>query len=421
MKLSFGVLLGSLAFTGFVACGGASTTTADGDSSLAGGPGTGASDSGGSSSTGGSSAGGTGTGGTGTGGTGTGGTQVLTCEGDGDCEALNDTCNVGACVAGKCKPVAANDFASCDDGLYCTEGDICFQGACVGNSKACADFDACNAGVCDEAQGGCVPVPANDGSLCDDGKYCTETDTCDGGQCVGAGSPCNATGGECQVASCDEDNDTCGFVAGNNGASCDDGNGCTSGTKCNNGACGGATSTITACGADDQCCPAGCAADADCLYWKSGVQQNVPVTDLAGWTECYSETYTTTTALSSVLAACSKANLMLACRPVGSATLTLAAMAPRADVLFECGTTANCTKQSNGVGWYYSSGYSWGFAPGGEAVNRDSCDYNEGAQTNADKRLCWHTQSSSISSGYRCGNNDLNGGTSWERIIYQAD
>ena len=111
----------------------------------------------------------------------------------------------------------------------------------------------------------------------------------------------------------------------------------------------------------------------------------------------------------------------MACKPTANANFTLLAMAPRVDVLFDCGTQTNCTKQSNGVGWYYSDIYSWGFAPGGEPVNRNSCDDNAGAQTLPGLRLCWHTSAGNINSGYRCGSNDLNGNATWQRFVYQAD
>ena len=111
----------------------------------------------------------------------------------------------------------------------------------------------------------------------------------------------------------------------------------------------------------------------------------------------------------------------MACRPTGAATYTLLAMGPRLDVLFDCGSQNNCTEQSNGVGWYYSTSYSWGFAPGGQSVNRSSCDYNDGSQQSPELRMCWHTGGGNINQGYRCGANDLNGGFNWERVVYEAD
>jgi hypothetical protein len=69
----------------------------------------------------------------------------------------------------------------------------------------------------------------------------------------------------------------------------------------------------------------------------------------------------------------------------------------------------------------FDESYSWGFAPGNQAVNRFSCDYNDGSQLLPDQRLCWHTGNNLINSGYRCGSNDLNGAFNWERVVYEAD
>ena len=60
-------------------------------------------------------------------------------------------------------------------------------------------------------------------------------------------------------------------------------------------------------------------------------------------------------------------------------------------------------------------------ASNSQAVNRNSCDYNDGFQQLPDQRMCWHTGGNNISSGYRCGSNDLNGAFNWERVIFEAD
>jgi hypothetical protein len=310
-------------------------------------------------------------------------------------------CSQGQCKAGACTSVPKNDGQTCDDAKFCTINDHCLGGGCVGDPNPCAPpSNACMIGVCNENAKSCVVTIGNDGSPCDDGNFCTGGEKCASGQCVG-GQPAN------------------------NGVACDDKNGCTGGTTCINGTCGGPTSQITTCSSGDACCPAGCSlnSDADCLYWQSGVQQNVPEATLQGWSKCFTGTYADNSpTLSSLLQQCNKANLLMACRQVGQPSWKLVAMAPRADVLFDCGMQNNCTKQSNGVGWYYSDSYSWGFAPGGEAVNRNSCDYDSGlGQTSPDQRLCWHSSAQSINNGYRCGNNQLNGDSGWERAVYQAD
>jgi len=149
----------------------------------------------------------------------------------------------------------------------------------------------------------------------------------------------------------------------------------------------------------------------------SGIRQDVPEADLVGWTECYREVYgSTTTPVSTVATACDGSHIMMACRPVGAPNLSLAAYAPRADVLMDT-ARADTTHEANGVGWYFNNDWSWGFAPVGAEVRRNSCDINPG-----DQRLCWHTSAGRMSGGYRCGaNTGLNGSTGWERIAYTAD
>ena len=459
---------------------------------------------------------------------------VIGCTTADDCAAFEEACSAGACVNGTCEKLPANEFGSCDDGLFCTENDVCQAGVCVGGTALfCPSLGSCFIGVCDEAlqtcknvpgndgaqceddnpctyagtcnsgvcsqgppvscsvfdsqctkgvcdpvlgckavpfnQGGpcddgqgspcstgmctdgqCGSIPTNEGGFCDDGLYCTIEDECSAGTCQGVPNTCAAPGDVCMVGSCNEATDTCVAVPGNNGAACDDGNdctagetcsagtcvggqpaneggvcdddeGCTAGTTCANGICTNATSTITTCGDGDACCPPGCdGLDGDCLYWEEGVQENVPQAALVGWELCHSDFYDGFSPLPTVLQSCNKPKLLMACRPTNSPTLTLVAMAPRADVLFDCGQQMNCANQANGVGWYYDEEWSWGFAPGGQPVNRFSCDFNEGNQSLPHLRMCWHTSGNSISGGYRCGNTTPFG-SDWQRLVFEAD
>jgi hypothetical protein len=109
---------------------------------------------------------------------------------------------------------------------------------------------------------------------------------------------------------------------------------------------------------------------------------------------------------------------MLACRQVGSDTFKLLAHAPREDVLFFTGTS-NTAHDANGVGWYYSDSYSWGFAKQGDPLKRGSCDTES---INPTQRLCWHTSNGNLSGGWRCGSaTSLNGSATWERVVLHAD
>ena len=157
-------------------------------------------------------------------------------------------------------------------------------------------------------------------------------------------------------------------------------------------------------------------------YIPVGPQTNVEVATVTGggWSECYSSTYGSTgQSVASILKGCNNGDsLMLAAREIGSDTFLVLAQALRADVLFDTGRS-NVTHNANGTEWYFSDNYSWGFAPGGETVTRNSCDTtNRGSGD----RLCWHTRAGNINGGWRAGSNTgLNSSDAFERVIYTAN
>ncbi|MBI4517044.1 MAG: hypothetical protein HY699_14645 [Deltaproteobacteria bacterium] len=137
--------------------------------------------------------------------------------------ALIDPCSPpGNCnpLTGLCAPPPPlADGTDCSDGTFCNGADKCSAGACTAHAG-----DPCSSGaecqnVCNESLGNCV---APDNSPCDDGLFCTLTDACGGGLCLGGGDPC-AGGPECANA-CDEANNSCN-VTGGTGCT-DDGNPC---------------------------------------------------------------------------------------------------------------------------------------------------------------------------------------------------
>ena len=120
----------------------------------------------------------------------------------------------------------------------------------------------------------------------------------------------------------------------------------------------------------------------------SGVQFNLNPHLLPGrWPLCYNGTYADTAnsaIVSTILSSRNQPKLLLGCRPINNINLTIAAMGSRSDVLYNCGNIRNCTNIANGVGWYFSTSYSWGFVEGNDRVTQSSCDI---ASTNVAYRL----------------------------------
>lgn len=135
---------------------------------------------------------------------------------------------------------------ACDDGLYCTTGDVCDGlGGCAGTPRSCSDSLTCTTDTCDEAGDRCTSTvtsgcliggtcqaegaanpmnacllctsadsrttwsPARSGTTCSDGLYCTTTDRCNGaGMCAGSARSCSDMLA-CTGDFCDEAADRC--------------------------------------------------------------------------------------------------------------------------------------------------------------------------------------------------------------------
>lgn len=178
--------------------------------------------------------------------------------------AIDDTCVAAGTVnpdngCEACRPlVDPTDWSplaagtACDDGLFCTTGDVCRAGACVGEARDCSDGLSCTLDACDDVadectndvdmgssctiDGACVANgarnPTNDcevcdsaadatdwspvaaGSACTDGAFCTTGDACDGaGACTGSPRDCD-DGLGCTTDACDETADACTSTLG---------------------------------------------------------------------------------------------------------------------------------------------------------------------------------------------------------------
>ncbi len=146
-------------------------------------------------------------------------------------ECLQATCDP---VTGQCGTGPDNENYLCDDGNGCTVGETCQAGECAGGGQVnCADDNPCTEDFC-EAGAGCVHV--NTKLTCQDGDACTVGDACLDGACVpGPAKSCDDSN-PCTGDSCDPQT---GCVHQLLTADCDDGNPCTTGDQCVNGVCTG--------------------------------------------------------------------------------------------------------------------------------------------------------------------------------------
>ena len=162
----------------------------------------------------------------------------------------DDSCNdeTNACVN-------TNNTSPCDDNLFCTTGDTCSDGTCSGPATDCGDANVCTDDSCNETTDACVN--AANVEPCDDGLFCTTSDTCTGGSCLGSLLDCGDDN-LCTNDSCDDDANTC--VNTNNTIPCDDGLFCTNGDTCADGAC---VTPARNCGDSNACTDDSCDEDAN--------------------------------------------------------------------------------------------------------------------------------------------------------------
>ncbi|MFZ5443528.1 MAG: hypothetical protein ACOZQL_26210 [Myxococcota bacterium] len=156
------------------------------------------------------------------------------------CASLDSTCAVGACdeAAGACRANPRNEGSACNDGRYCTENDTCVAGTCTGALRDCSSLSgACTRGTCDDTTQRCRATPANEGQDCDDGAFCTTGDRCTAGACVGSPRSCAQLTTGCALGVCDEAADACASQPQREGQPCDDGQRCLVGEVCRAGAC----------------------------------------------------------------------------------------------------------------------------------------------------------------------------------------
>ncbi len=318
------------------------------------------------STSGGGNTGGGGTGGQGGGEGGSSGPCAIDCS-----QIQTPMCQVAQCNAqsGQCEVVAEADGTGCDDDVFCTVDDACAAGICVGgpdndcgiappecaevtcdeqsqscstqglaNGTACTPVDLCQENAtctnglctgttkdcffapvpddchvseCNPQNGQCEPVVGNEGGACTDANdLCTVNKTCASGVCQG-GSPkdCSQLTVGCTMGVCDVNNGTCVAQVVGNGQPCDDLDACTTGEICNNGTCAGGA-PVTACVANDGCCPNNCNPqnDLDCAIPPGCMATAIPNKVI-----CISNALVNTYSSASHCMACTEKGLTNAC------------------------------------------------------------------------------------------------------------
>lgn len=173
-------------------------------------------------------------------------------------------CTQDLCTAGACDHPNVSNGTSCEDGDACTDTGTCQGGNCNTSGKDCEDGNPCTDDSCNGVTG-CQNI-ANS-NPCSDGSVCTIGDICSAGSCQpGSAKQCD-DGNPCTSDSCDPVND-CQYSNLAAGEPCSDGIPCTQGDACdgagkcdpgtpNNGVC-----TQTECAVGVCVVGAGCQLDA---------------------------------------------------------------------------------------------------------------------------------------------------------------
>jgi hypothetical protein len=174
---------------------------------------------------------------------------------DGNSCTPDTLCTAGVCTGGvnSCECSTDNECKVFDDGNRCN-GDVkCIGGECVVDQNTaitCAPSgDPCRLATCIGATGACQLIDAEDGASCEDGNACTTDDICQNGECSGPPLSCDDES-PCTADTCNEFNGSCVYIIAD--GVCDDGNSCTSTDTCDAGVCVGSGNSCF-CGLDADC------------------------------------------------------------------------------------------------------------------------------------------------------------------------
>ncbi|MSP26072.1 MAG: hypothetical protein EXR75_13110 [Myxococcales bacterium] len=165
-----------------------------------------------------------------------------------DCATIGvDACHVATCnlATKQCEVVNAKAGTPCDDQLFCTLSDSCQDGACVGGPATECGMTApdCYDIVCTEMTQSCATVLEPDGATCaDPNDLCLTGGKCKNGLCTGYPNDCffAPVPDDCHIAVCNPKTGKCEPEPGNDTLSCSVlGDLCSNGNICNAGLCVG--------------------------------------------------------------------------------------------------------------------------------------------------------------------------------------
>ena len=156
--------------------------------------------------------------------------------------------------------------------------------------------------------------------------------------------------------------------------------------------------------------------DSACRTPFSGVQNNLPFSYMSSYSQVYNRPYSyasSTSEINSIRNSCSASSILcVGCYAAYSSYLTSVACGGCLQITQQ--TTMNTPNLVNGVYWYFTSSYSFGYSDT-YSINQNSADID--SQSDASK-ISWHVDQGV--GGWRCGSNTyLNGDNTYYKVIYQ--
>ena len=141
-----------------------------------------------------------------------------------------------------------------------------------------------------------------------------------------------------------------------------------------------------------------------------GVQHDLDDAILDGWTKHYDESYDHVTKVTDLTSVPTSAKYIFVGARNPSGAITIGASGARDAVL--TATKRNMPHEDNGVYWYLTDNYSFGFAPNA-SIRQHKADSTLGCD-----RLSWHL--TSTNGGYRAGGDNIGQSSmsDWRKLVY---